>query len=1078
MMTKKLIAYSLIALVAMGARAGVGQYDATTVKSIGASRTVRGIFAYGLDLEYDAATDEFTFIFGSNMEASSGKIHFYNPDGSLLGSLNIPSSVTINRTRQDLPNGRGAEGSTNYIPPFNRVTFSNSQIPGYSDNARKDLTWAVELTATSDVPNTGTRLNCDNEKYRNENYCYDAAVLDGTPTYCRLMIAVDNSPESDYFGYVYVNNNQDNTSDVNLMFGQGVSRWVQGYYDTSDADTGKTFNEWMRSSWRPDDNYDYSTYQGHNNTNAYRWGAQTSTVQGHYATYTQAAITYNGSRTTTNRDALNTAMTALKADMNSSATALDIRTPRFTYRGTGSNGTFNGCFRDNMGIAVDYLGNVYVGDCGDYYSDWINGSGARPGAGIAGGITIFNPELTDADGMGHYHDADPQRFYFGQDKSVANAIASSVTVNTTSGLWSTASDGKMYGGSVGGVAVTGSGENTYLCATQRDFGVGNSSSRSGDIAIYKIGSSGLTGTDSDKGQLKRFWGASDGYPTTMLAVGLASANNGIARHRRLQGDSKGGLWISTHRNTTSDADQTQPALMYATSAQLQSATNFNEAGRITTSNIAFNSARDMGSTTGLYGLPGGGFAVSPDNNYLAAACNDGNIYIYLVRWNGDTPWLTYVTKFAHGGTKNTVWQMAFDWGNNLYVGVTTATTTDEYNGTGTKDVQTFTVFSLNDGSGNTHVTPAKKRLVIPRYETHATAVYLLKDKKTVVVKQRHSDGTRSAADIKTMPSGKTDYMAAQDGGYSLQGGRDYDHSYWGLIEFPSALSSADQAYFNLNIGSKTNEIKQTLGQLQDVSITSFNTQTYPQTVRPAFTKFTTNSGTDAAQGISYSAQDNLYNPNNYITLHFMPEAAYSQTPYWFEEPANYEYATISWAVYDSQNQAFYVPSTSWYNIQAGFKVNLKWLETVYAFNSTNTSNNDFLNPNTATVKYDLTSTNTEGKSPSTYFTNNEAYTFRALLVKETPPSSYSGAPAKVGHNTGAYSTTWTVYPIAAHQVSSGTITGIKDVEIDEAAAKQVKQVTYYNVTGSQLREAPDAGFFIEMIEYTDGTRTSKKRLAR
>ena len=125
---------------------------------------IKGVYAYGLNLTKNSDSS-FTFCFGANSDALSGKIVFTDSiTGNTVGSIPL----------------------TGVHEGVNKFTFTNAQLPEAA-GADQVLNWSVELTGK---PITQIlKLN------------------DGGSTfiYTRASVTVDNSPESDYFGYVYVN---------------------------------------------------------------------------------------------------------------------------------------------------------------------------------------------------------------------------------------------------------------------------------------------------------------------------------------------------------------------------------------------------------------------------------------------------------------------------------------------------------------------------------------------------------------------------------------------------------------------------------------------------------------------------------------------------------------------------------------------------------------------------------------------------------------------------------------------------------------------------------------------------------
>ena len=124
---------------------------------------IKGIFAYDLSL-VKGDNNSYTFNYSANSDAISGRIIFTDSiSGATLGSIALA----------DVKQGS------------NSITVTNDQLP---TDAGEDqvMNWSVELTGKP--IEAITRLNDDNSSF----------------DYTRASVAVDNSPESDFLGSVYV----------------------------------------------------------------------------------------------------------------------------------------------------------------------------------------------------------------------------------------------------------------------------------------------------------------------------------------------------------------------------------------------------------------------------------------------------------------------------------------------------------------------------------------------------------------------------------------------------------------------------------------------------------------------------------------------------------------------------------------------------------------------------------------------------------------------------------------------------------------------------------------------------------
>ncbi|MBR5238519.1 MAG: N-acetylmuramoyl-L-alanine amidase [Paludibacteraceae bacterium] len=132
----------------------------TTFTTAGVEQpVVANIYAYGLNVTKE--NDAYTFTFSANENAVSGDIIFYQNDEEV-----------------------GRQALTDVVKGENTVTIKVSDLPGKENVA---TTWAIELRA--------------------ENVTKWAKLYtEKAVSYVRAFNTVDNSPESDYFGQVYVIN--------------------------------------------------------------------------------------------------------------------------------------------------------------------------------------------------------------------------------------------------------------------------------------------------------------------------------------------------------------------------------------------------------------------------------------------------------------------------------------------------------------------------------------------------------------------------------------------------------------------------------------------------------------------------------------------------------------------------------------------------------------------------------------------------------------------------------------------------------------------------------------------------------
>ena len=186
------------------------------------------VFAYGLRYEYTPAEEgsvlgTYTFYFKSNVKPTKGYLNFYvdndnddnrNEEGTRVGRYQIP--VDVFNTK----NGDGEyffSMSKDVIP----------QVATEDKRAHKGMTWEIELHGEKIIgiyPEATTALNCNIESIKDAAYNYksyigtsnDGALKKQVKEPRRIMedahfqnpqgIAIDNNPQSEYFGRVYIAN--------------------------------------------------------------------------------------------------------------------------------------------------------------------------------------------------------------------------------------------------------------------------------------------------------------------------------------------------------------------------------------------------------------------------------------------------------------------------------------------------------------------------------------------------------------------------------------------------------------------------------------------------------------------------------------------------------------------------------------------------------------------------------------------------------------------------------------------------------------------------------------------------------
>ncbi len=121
---------------------------------------VKGIYAYGLNSEKND-DDSYTFTFTANSDANEAYIVFIDAEGNEVGRVEVP----------------------NVVEGVNTVTLTQDDLPGYGG----EMNWAVNLVGNN-IP-TIALINTPDVTYSGQ-----------------VFNTVDRSPESPFFGRIYVGN--------------------------------------------------------------------------------------------------------------------------------------------------------------------------------------------------------------------------------------------------------------------------------------------------------------------------------------------------------------------------------------------------------------------------------------------------------------------------------------------------------------------------------------------------------------------------------------------------------------------------------------------------------------------------------------------------------------------------------------------------------------------------------------------------------------------------------------------------------------------------------------------------------
>lgn len=254
---------------------------------------------------------------------------------------------------------------------------------------------------------------------------------------------------------------------------------------------------------------------------------------------------------------------------------------------------------------------------------------------------------------------------------------------------------------------------------------------------------------------------------------------------------------------------------------------------------------------------------------------------------------------------------------------------------------------------------------------------------------------------------------------------------------------ADDKFFNIN-GNKQEKYAQNNWMLVSLPVELYNQVNEKKTVTSITGTLTEklNVAMTATNVVAGEAAD--FAPNTYCPINFMGESsvkgnntAYTSS-YYFATPKANEYANVVWAVYNSNDGAFYLPtpqgSANAQEFKAAFKAD-------YSLNSNN----------------------------APQLTDGKLYSFEAL-VKEVATTEAKSAPRKAAYDaTVAPSTKFVVYPLNLD--ADKVATGVNEVN----CAKEVKGVSYFNMMGVESAQ-PFDGVNIMVTTYTDGTSSAAKVL--
>ena len=566
-------------------------------------------------------------------------------------------------------------------------------------------------------------------------------------------------------------------------------------------------------------------------------------------------------------------------------------------------------------LAVDYKGRLYIPDFGDNHS----------------GVYLAYPDRM----------SDTWQNFFAGSRTVSSGLITNSGVNT--------------GCSSPAVSIAGTGASTKLYASLEDFDY--------NVYCYDLGANMSDGELPDK------W-----YTAPAMVhqkTKLTYVNNNVIA----QDD--GAVWVSEVLYTASGGNvgnvAATPALRYITPAHddyWSYAPNSNT------------------PVTNLNGCTGGGFAISNDGSWLVIVDGDGVLQFFDIGGTSDKPILTWskslavdvnddVTSVTGGRVPGGIYQMAFDYGGNLYVAG-----------------GALGIYSMPNAD-NQATTPAMSGLTVTRYVTRTvpqlaaeaapgtnyrlqddmTVAYVLPDARTLIARSvtagEHDQDAGATADA------GLDYIASLT---SLTDGEPNAEASWVAITLPEELTAPQLTSI---LGKRLGNVYGTLTDVVNPTIAAVNMPATATADEPASL--------------------NVFLPTSFGSDHV---GTVSGREYFFLEPKPCEVAVIYWAMWDG---------TRFVTIPAGTRT------------AGGTANGDGL-----TGGFDVDMSLYEDPSvTAASLETSKVYNGFTALVHKTAATGGSGAPRRAP-GTGGY----LVYPLSG-LVASDIVTGVTDV--DEPAVVSVER---------------------------------------
>ena len=218
----------------------------TTFSSVGVEQPiVAGIYAYALNVT--KAESAYTFSFTANSDAVAANIIFYQ------------NNIEV-----------GRQVIANVVKGENSIVINETDLPGAESTA---TTWAIELQGEA-ITNWGVMYK------------------DTEHTYGRAFNAVDNSPESDYFGRIYVMDRQGSSSSANAVK-NGVYVFNQDYtkVNTIQYRGGVSFGNPVHATI---DQYGTVYFTDWSDGNSGIWKVNPADLEGTYTNFFEGSRDKNG----------------------------------------------------------------------------------------------------------------------------------------------------------------------------------------------------------------------------------------------------------------------------------------------------------------------------------------------------------------------------------------------------------------------------------------------------------------------------------------------------------------------------------------------------------------------------------------------------------------------------------------------------------------------------------------------------------------------------------------------------------------------------------------------------------------